>query len=363
LLSKVSIIRVHYTWIPACALIIAVVTTQLSEGYPLWQRIILGLAVCLFFFAALLIRELILNTAAFRRETPVRKITLFVFGGVYPENRDRMATSRLRLLYSARFLLNLLIAAIFYGLYATFINAENLMMAEAAQWLTYICFLLFVLHFIPAFPLDGGEILRRWLWRSTGDYYKATGSASLIGRAAGFFLIFAGVPVFIATREWVISLLMIFIGWTLAIAAGYTRREIRTHLVLRNIKAEDIMTREYPVMSPQVNIGQLVREHILIKGWPYVIIAEDNKLKGILTLDRIKAVPGRRWNNTTTGDIMTPAAQIRTAYLQQTANTLYEDMYQRNLDYIPVLENENIVGMVNRAALMSLVKTRTGFGI
>jgi predicted transcriptional regulator len=60
---------------------------------------------------------------------------------------------------------------------------------------------------------------------------------------------------------------------------------------------------------------------------------------------------------------MTPYQQIRTAYRHQTANELYEDMCQRNIEIIPVLEDTNIVGVVTMAALKNLAKMRAGFGI
>lgn len=356
-------IRVHYSWILVFTLVTAIVTTQFSEDFPLWQRIILGLVVALLFLLASVLREFILSRAAFRRETPIKKITLFAFGGVYPENRHRIVSTHLPLQYLARYLSNIVIAVIFYGLYATFINAGNLTMAGVAQWLTYIYFLLFLLHFIPAFPLDGGEILRMFLWKSSGDYYKATRIASLIGWTAGLFFIFTGVLVAIITQQWMISLLIVSIGWFIQIAAGSTRRQIGTLMVLQGIRAQDILTREYPVMPPQVNIGQLIREHILVKGWPYIVIVEGTKLKGILTIDQIKSVPGQRWNNTTVGDIMTPSGQLGTAHALQTADTLFEAMYQRGIDYIPVLEDDRIIGVVTRKALMNLVEIRTGFGV
>jgi predicted transcriptional regulator len=361
-LDKTLNIRVHYTWIFVLALVAAIVTTQFSESFILWQRVILGVVVALVFLGAATIRELILSTTAFPRETPIHKITLFVFGGVYAESRDRVIATNLPFLYLARLVSNLVLAAIFYGLYATFVNADNLMMAGVAQWLAYIYFLLFLLHFVPAFPLTGGEIIRLVLWKSTGDYYKATGIASLIGWAAGLFLMFAGVLLFIVTRDWIISLLIIGIGWILQIAAGYTRRDLKTHLVLQDITAGDIMTRDYPVMPRQMNIRPLVQEHILKKGWPYIIVAEGTKLEGILTLNQIKSVPGQRWNNTTIGDIMTPLGKLRTVHLQQTAATLFEEMSWSGIDYIPVMEDENIVGMVDRVALTGLIKTRLEFG-
>jgi predicted transcriptional regulator len=237
------------------------------------------------------------------------------------------------------------------------------MLAGIAQWLTYIYVLLFLLHFIPAFPLDGGHILRTILWKTTGDYYKATHIASLIGMAVGFFLIFAGVLIFIVTQQWIISLLMAVIGWIIEIAAGYTRRRVKANIALRNTRAEDIMTREYPVMPQQMSIGQLIREQILIKGCRYIIVADDGKMKGILTMDQIRSIPGRRWNKTTLGDVMIPSDRIKAANLQQAADTLLDEMRLQSIDYIPVLKDNDIAGVVTRQALMDLVKIRTGFGV
>ena len=356
-------IRVHYTWIPVFALITAIVTFQFAENYSLLQRIILGLCVSLLFLATLAVREFILSLAAFHREIRIKKITLFAFGGVYQASRDRIVSTHLPLLYLSRFLSTLLMATIFYGLYATFINAGILTIAGVAQWLAYIYFLLFLLHFIPVFPLDGGEILRIILWRKVGDYYKATQIASWIGWAGGLLLIFAGVMVLIVTRQWIISLVIVLLGWMIRIAAGYTRTQIKIHMVLKTVKAEDIMTREYPIMSRQVNIRRLIREHILVNGWHYIIVVDDGKLKGILTLNQIKSALRKRQNDANVGDIMTPSDQIRTAYRQQAANALYEDMYQRSIEYIPVLEENNVIGVVTRSALMNLAKIRSGFGV
>jgi predicted transcriptional regulator len=344
------------------ALVTAITTTQFAEVYPLYQRIILGLIVSVCFLVATTVRELILSVTTFPREISTRQITIFIFGGVTREIRDSHTPPHQPLLYLARFLSNLLIAAVFYGLYATFINTNNLMMAGVFQWLAYIYFLIFLLHFVPAFPLDGGKILRTFLWRSKGDYYKATRIASFIGLATGLSLIFAGVLVFIITRMWIVSLLIVYTGWTIQIAAGNTRRQVITDIALQSIKAEDIMTGEYPVMPRQTNLGQLIRDNILVKGWPYIVVAEGTKLEGILTLEQIKSVPWKRWNNTTIGDIMTPSDKIRTAYLQQPADILFEEMYQANISYIPVTKDDDIVGIVNRNRLTRLARIRDGFG-
>lgn len=363
MLSKFLNIRVHYTWIFVTTLITVIVTTQFSEGYPLLQRVILGGVVALLFLLATIIREFIFSAANFHRGISIRGITLFPFGGVYQIEGGGIMPTHWPLLYLARFLSNFIIAAVFYSLYATFINIDNLMLAGLAQWLAYIYFLLFLLHFVPAFPLDGGNILRMMLWRSSGNYYRATHTASLIGLSAGFLFIFTGVLVFIITQQWTISLLIAAIGWFIQIAAGSTRRKIKTLRALQYTRAQDIITREYPAMPPQANVGQLIREHILLKGWRYVIVVEGTKLEGILTMKQIKAVPVKRWNDVTIGDIMTTFDQITTAHPQQTADVLLEEMDQQRIDYIPIVEGDNIIGVATRNVLLRLVEVRAGFGV
>jgi CBS domain-containing protein len=112
-----------------------------------------------------------------------------------------------------------------------------------------------------------------------------------------------------------------------------------------------------------VNIRQLVRERILRNGWHYITVVDGGKLKGILTLKQIKSVPLNRWNNATIADVMTPSKNIITAHSHQMADTLYEEMYFRGIDQIPVLENNNVIGVVSLSTLTDLVKIRSGFGV
>ena len=355
-------IRVHYSWALVFALVTAIVTTQFSENYPILQKIVLGMTASVLFLIAAIIRELILSVA-FRGEKSSYKITIYAFGGVYPENQARIAIPNLPLLFLARYLSNLVIAVIFYGMYATFINANNLLMAGVVQWLSYIYFVLFLIHFIPAFPLDGGEILRLSLWKKSGNYYQATKLASFIGRVVGLTFIFTGVLVFINSQQLLLSLTISAFGWIILLPAGNTQRQMRTLMGLSHIKTKDILTREYPFMAGQMNIGQLIREYILPGGWQYIIVIEDTKFKGILTLKQITAVPEKHWNKTTIENIMTPANQISTAQPQQTADFLFEEMSRRNINYIPVLEGERFIGVVSRDALKSAIKVRAAFGI
>jgi predicted transcriptional regulator len=356
-------IKLHYTWIPLIILVTTLVTLRFDEEYSLLLRIFFGVVVSLLYLLILAFREYILCILAFRRETWVKKITLFAFGGVYKESADRYYSTHPPLLYFSRYLSNFLLTVLFYGLYATFIDAGIIALAGIAQWLSYIFLMLFLIHFIPVYPLDAGEILRLVILKKTRDYYKSARISSLVGWVFGLLLVFAGVLLLIITQQWDIDLLIILSGWIIQIAAGYTRNQIKIHAVLKNIKAEDVMSGDFPSISAQISIRQTIREYILLSGYRYLLVSDGGKLRGILTIKQIKSALRKRKSDASVNDFMTPYEQIRTAYRQQAANELYEDMYQRNLEYIPVIEENRIIGVVTMSALMNLVKIRSGFGI
>ena len=295
-------------------------------------------------------------------ESPIKNITLFAFGGVYQTTKENIVSNHNLLLYFARFLSNFMIAAIFYGLYAIFINAGNLMIAGLAQWLALIYSMLFLLHFVPAFPLDGGMILRALLWRSSSDYYRATYIASLTGWSTGLLLIFAGFLAYIITQQWFVGLVVAAVGWFLYSAAAQTYRLAVLLVALQSTTAVDVMTREYPAIAPQMSIGQLVREQIIVKGWRYVIVVDSAKLEGALTIRDIRSVPRRQWDTKRISDIMTPAIKLRTANSQQSAAALLEEMDYLRIDHMPVLEDDHVIGVVTRDSLVRLGKTRAAFG-
>jgi predicted transcriptional regulator/Zn-dependent protease len=356
-------IKLHYSWIPVLIFITAVVTLRFAEDYSLFLRILFGAGVSILYLILLALRELLLGLIAFRRETWIKKMTLFAFGGVYKESADRYFSTHPPLLYFSKYLSSFLLAAIFYGLYATFIDAGIYGLAGAAQFLSYIFSLLLIIHLIPVYPLDAGEILRLILWRKTRDYYRATRIFSLAGWVSGLILIFSGVMLLIITRQWTIDLLIILLGWMIQVAAGYTRRQIKIYTVLKKIRAEDVMSGEFPVITKEISIRQTIREYILKTGYHYVLVSDGGKLSGILTLKQIKIALRKKQSEASVNAYMISYDQIRTAYRRQAADELYEDMYQRNLEYIPVLEENRIIGVVTMSALLNLVKIRSGFGV
>jgi len=356
-------IRVHYTWSIAIVLITAAVVTQFPEAYPLWQRIILGIGASLLFFISVSIREFSLSFTAISKGIPLKSVTLFVFGGMSQVTREATRPILEALLAAIGLLSNLVIAGIFYVIYAVLVNTGSILVAGIIQWLTFIYALLFLFHFVPGFPLDGGRALRALLWRMTGSYDRATRIASWIGRIIGLLLVAGGIWVLIVARQWFTGLMLLFVGWVLQSAAEQSRRQAVPREALRSITARDIMTTEFPFITQQLSLGQLVQDYILAKGQDCFVVIDGDIWWGIVTMRDIKSIPKRRWNRTRIANIMTPASKVKTAYPQQPATSLLEQMEEWRVSQMPVLEEAKVIGIVTRDSLTHFIRTRAELGI
>lgn len=355
-------LRLHRGWAIAFIVITAVVATQFPEAYPLWLRVALGIAAVLLFFAAVGIREVILNFLALSRGMPEKRITLFIFGGVSQIAEEETLPVLELLLAMAGLLCNLLIASILYGIYSILVSIGSSMVSGLILWSAFIYFMLALFHFIPAFPLDGGRLLRALLWKVTGDYNRATGITSGVGQAVGLSLIAGGILLLVLAQQWFNGVALVFVGWVLQTAAMQSRRPVVLRRVLRGVKARDVVAQDCPLISRRLTLGRLVRDYILVSGQRYFVVARGARLVGVVSVPHIKKVPKKRWRSTTVAEIMTPASELRTAQAEQPAASLLEQMNEWQINYMPVVEQDGVIGIVVRDSLRRLVKSRAEFG-
>ena len=220
-------VRLHYTWLVAVILIAAAVVTQFSTVYPLWQRIMLGTAASFLFFAAISLREFVLSFIATGKGAAVKRVTLFIFGGVSQIDEEVNLPALDLLLAVVGLLFNLIIAGIFYLIYLILAHTGNILVDVLVQWLAFIYFMLALFHFMPGFPLDGGRVLRALLWMATGNYERVTNITSWTGWSLGFLLTIGGIMILIVTQQWFVGVLLAFPGLVLQNAATHSRRQVK----------------------------------------------------------------------------------------------------------------------------------------
>lgn len=348
--------RVHYSWYIAIILITIVVTTQFPEAYPLWQKILLGLLGSFLFLMAIGLREVGLYFLAQRRGMVVKKITLFIFGSVNKVSKESALPIMDLLMGMAGIISNLFLAIMFYFIYLALVSTGSIMVASIIQWLAFVCFALTFMHFIPAFPLDGGKMLRAFLWRASGNFEWATRLILQIGWYFWLVVIAAGVVLLFVGDKFT-GFTLIFIGWVLFIAVRYSRRQALLRSALEGVPIGRIVE-ECPTVKKDVSLDSLVREWVLNTGKHCFIVMDGFDWEGVITLDKIQSVPARRWSTTPVAEVMIPAASLIPANESQSAAGVLDQMEDLDVGQMVVLSGNKVSGIIARDSLLQLAGMR-----
>jgi Zn-dependent protease len=173
---------------------------------------LMGALTAVLFFVSIVVHELAHSLVALRYKVPVRRITLFIFGGVSQIAREPPSAA-------AEFLIAIVGPLTSFALAALFFLSEPLLVSikpalAMAKYLALINGVLGLFNLIPGFPLDGGRVFRAIVWGVNKNFHRATLIAASTGRFFGFLFIFLGV--WMALRGNVFNGIWIaFIGWFL----------------------------------------------------------------------------------------------------------------------------------------------------
>lgn len=358
-------IRLHYTWF----LIFALVTFSLSwqyfpSVYPQWSVVqywVVGIATSLLFFGSVITHELAHSLVSKRNGTPVKSITLFIFGGVAHISREA-SRPMAELAMAAAGPLSSLVLGGFFALVALVARPVNEPVAALGSWLFRINVMLALFNLIPGFPLDGGRVLRSLLWHFTGNYKRATRTATLAGQGVAYLFILGGILIMFIWRDWFSGLWLAFIGWFLDNAASASYRQAMLRESLQGYTARDVMTQDAPVVNRGLTLRQLVRDYVLPTGRRFYLVVDGDRLEGIMTLHNIKTVPESRWDTTPVGEAMTPREKLQIAPPEEEAMSLLERMDEGDINQVPVVSEGRVVGMVARDNLLRFIRTRSELG-
>jgi CBS domain-containing protein len=254
-------------------------------------------------------------------------------------------------------------AGIFYGLYLLLAGGQQSLAASLMQWLALINVILALFNLIPGFPLDGGRIFRAIVWQRTHDYHRATRTATKVGQGIAYAFIAGGLALIFALQLWFNGLWLIFIGWFLHDAARASQQQILLRDSLIGITARQVTDYGCPVIPPHLNLTELVQQYILPTGRSCFLVAQGAGLEGMVTLQQIKKVPRTRWPITSVQDIMTPASKLKVVHADQDVLSVLQEMNGENANHIPVIEAEEVIGVINRGNLTRLLRTRADLGI
>jgi Zn-dependent protease/CBS domain-containing protein len=351
-------VEIDYSWF----LIFVLLTWMLAVSYypresgdwPMVQYWIMGAVTSLLLFASVLVHEFGHSVVALRYKIPVRSITLFIFGGVAQIAAEPPSAVAEFWIAIAGPVASFGLAAIFFLLQTVFADIAPLL--ALTGYLAYINGTLALFNLIPGFPLDGGRVFRAFLWGITHNLRRATLIAANVGRGIAFLFIVLGVWQAIAGNIGA-GLWIAFIGWFLESAASAQIRQHMTQDLLAGHCVSDAMSDSYVAVSGDTALQPLVDEHILGKGQRTFVVKEGDEVVGLLTLHQIKGVPRSEWPQTTAGQVMLPAAEMRSVRPDTELWAVFQEMDRDGVNQLPVKSDSQIVGMLTRDGIISFLRT------
>jgi len=356
-------IGLDYSWF----LIFALLTWSLSTSYypteftdwPAIQYWIVGAATAILMFASVLLHELGHSVVSLRYKVPVRSITLFVFGGVARVGAEPPSAIAEMWIAIAGPAVSFALA-IFFGLLQPIVGAIAPLLA-LVKYLFYINGVLALFNLIPGFPLDGGRIFRAFVWRVTHNLRRATLVAARLGRFIAYLFILLGVWQMF-TGNFGNGLWIAFIGWFLENAAASEIRQQTIQDLLAGHYVADAMRRDYTVVKPGDTLEQLVNEHILGAGRRSLIVEQNDKVVGLLTLHNVKEIPRSDWPTTTSAQAMIPAERMKRTRADAELADALKEMDRDGVNQLPVMAGDQIQGVLGRDDVISLLRTMAEFG-
>jgi Zn-dependent protease/CBS domain-containing protein len=326
-------------------------------------------AVILFF--SILVHELAHSLIAIRYGLKVRQIILFIFGGVSDIDEEKETTENFRKEFKIAVvgpLTSFIIATIFASIW-WLLSQIGPELGEATiikQMATGVLFygaivntLLGAFNLIPAFPLDGGRILRSALQRWKRDYDQATKIAVKIGiwisygfMGFGFLSILGGA--FIG------GIWLILIGWFLNSGAqSYLyQREITS--VLSGVRLIDVMNTRVIAVREGTNVDELLRNYFntyMKSAFP--VLNTQGELLGMVTLKEVMDVPEDRRHKVKVEEIMMPRKHLIILTPDTKADEALTQMTRRHMGKVFVCDKEGkLLGLISKTDIMNVVNER-----
>ena len=213
-------------------------------------------------------------------------------------------------------------------------------------------------NLIPAYPLDGGRVLRAAAWWLTQSIERATRIASLVGQVFAFLFILAGLWEFFRGQGFG-GLWLAFIGWFLLDAARSSRMQLELTQALAGVKVRDVMDRNCKVIDARDNLQTLVDDYLLPAGHRCFIVQDNGRLSGLITPSDIGRIERPMWPSTTVEQAMRRVSQLQVVSPNAPITDALEIMVRENVNQLPVASDHHLEGLLSRAHLLDILRTRS----
>jgi Zn-dependent protease/CBS domain-containing protein len=317
-----------------------------------WEMGIIG---ALGLFLSIIFHEMAHSLVARRYGLPMRGITLFIFGGVAQMDREPPSPKAEFMMAAAGPLSSILIALLFYGIYRS--SSKSGWPAPVHAVLLYLAMingLLAAFNLLPAFPLDGGRILRSILWKVKKNLRWATRVSSGIGSAFGILFILAGIYLFLR-GNFVGGMWWVLIGFFLRSAASMSYQQILIRRALEGETVQRFMSSEAVTVPPSISVAQLVEDYIYQYHFKMFPVVDSGRLVGCVSTKEVKEIPRDRWRDRRVGEMAAGCSKANTIRPGADAMEALSVMNRNRVSRLMVVEDSRLLGIISLKDMLNFI--------
>ncbi|HWJ81816.1 MAG TPA: site-2 protease family protein [Nocardioides sp.] len=271
-----------------------------------------GLAGALLLVLSLLAHELAHAVVARRAGVGVESLTLWMFGGVASLKGEASTPGDDFRIAAVGPAVSAALAVVAGGAWWVLETlGHDGVVAAVAAWLATVNLVLAVFNLVPGAPLDGGRVLRAYLWRRSGDRDSAAVAATRAGQFVASVLIAFGI-VLLLGGDAVGGMWMALIGWFVLGAARAEREATTTAHLLRGVIVADVMSRDVQTRPAGLTVDELVRDVLGGHHSAYPVVGPDGSVTGLVTLAQLRGVPPAARTTTLLIDVALPLSRVAT---------------------------------------------------
>lgn len=361
-------IRLHFTLLIVFSLVTwtlaASFMPQFFPGLTPAEYWTMGAAGAVLLFVSVLLHELSHSILALKFGIKVRQIMLFIFGGVSDiEEETKNPRKEFQIAFAGP-ATSFILSAIFAGLWLISSAVQTVPVLEGIMlYGAIVNALLGAFNLLPAFPLDGGRILRAALVRgSKRDFDRATDTAVKVGVAISYAIMAIGF-LMILTSSFVSGIWLILVGWFLQSGAQSYKHQYELTTVLSKVKARDIMNTAFISIPPEATLQEsLERYFATYMKSAFPVTDVDGRLLGMVTLKRVMDVEERKRQELTIREAMIPLEELALINPSSRGDEAVKKMTKTRIGKLFVCDAEGrLLGMVTKTDMLNVASERQEF--
>lgn len=355
-------VNIDLTWF----LLAVLLTWSLAEGlFPFYFEGFsqstywwMGAAGAAGLFISIVCHEFSHSLVARHYGLPMKGITLFIFGGV-AEMTDEPQNAKTELLMAlAGPICSVVLGALLYLIVWARRSADGpgpvLAVIEYLAWLNLV---LAVFNLLPAFPLDGGRVLRSVLWFIKKDLRWATRVAAAMGSGMGVALIVLGLITFIGGGL-IGGVWYFLIGMFIRHASHTSYQQLLLRRALAGEPIAHFMHRDPVTVSPSVSIRELVDDYFYRYHYKMFPVADNGSVRGCVTSKQVRDVPADQWDNRHVQDISISCSPETSISPDTDAMKALSLMNRTGNSRLMVVQDDRLVGVITLKDMLKFLSLK-----